>query len=112
MDNVDSQETYPSRSHCVTVESTSKSLSKSERYAEEYDAADVAHILRTSHSTFEASEERRNGLGDESLACAPFETEDEWELAKFLLKHVTQMAVDKFLKLNIVSGQIAPRVRN
>jgi len=102
---MDNSQTHPSQSHHVTVESTSTS----ERYAEDYNAADVAHILRTSQTTFEAFNEHQNRLGEEPYA--PFENEDEWELAKFLIKKVSQTAADYFLKLPIVSGQRALRVQ-
>jgi hypothetical protein len=106
---------HPSQSQCVTVTvetSTSERhfVDTSERrYAEEYNAADVAHILRTSQTTFEAFNEHQNRLGEEPYA--PFENEDEWELAKFLIKKVSQTAADYFLKLPIVSGQRALRVQ-
>jgi hypothetical protein len=81
------------------------SLGASERYAEDYNAADMAHTLRTSQTTFETFKEHQNGLG--KGPCAPFEDEDEWQLAKFLVQEVSQTATDKFLKLSIVSGQMA-----
>jgi hypothetical protein len=33
----------------------------------------------------------------------PFKDEAEWELAKWLIKHVGHTAADEFLKLSIVS---------
>jgi hypothetical protein len=34
---------------------------------------------------------------------APFKDMEEWERAQFLIKELTQTAVDKYLKLPIVS---------
>jgi hypothetical protein len=94
------QETHPSQSHRVTVEDSTP-----ERYAEDYDVAEVAHILRKSQTTFEAYKEYRHGLGEGPWA--PFDDEKDWQLARFLIKEVSQTTADKFLKLPIVSG---PRV--
>jgi hypothetical protein len=69
------------------------------RFAEDY-PANVAHILRKSRTAFDTQKE--GGSGENPWA--PFNDEDEWELARFLLKEVSQTAADKFLKLPIVSG--------
>ena len=34
---------------------------------------------------------------------APFQDEDEWELAQYLMKNLGQMKIDEFLKLSSVS---------
>ncbi|KIK10788.1 hypothetical protein PISMIDRAFT_80119, partial [Pisolithus microcarpus 441] len=33
---------------------------------------------------------------------APFRSEGEWELARFLMKNIGQNKMDEFLKLNII----------
>jgi hypothetical protein len=73
------------------------------RYAENYNAADVAHVLRKSLSPFQALKEDQNRLGEDPWA--PFKSESDWGLAAFLIKEVSQTATDKYLKLPIVSGQ-------
>lgn len=73
----------------------------SERYAEDYNTADVAHILRKTQTAFEILKESQNGLGEKPWA--PFKDKDEWELAQFLITEVSQTATDKYLKLPIVS---------
>ena len=73
----------------------------SERYAEDYNTADVAHILRKSQTAFEILKESQNGLGEKPWV--PFKDKDEWELAQFLITEVSQTATDKYLKLPIVS---------
>jgi len=51
-------------------------------------------------------EDRHNsGLG--RTPYTPFENEDEWELAQFLIKEVSQTAANKYLKLKIVSGGLS-----
>jgi hypothetical protein len=73
------------------------------RYAEDYNPADVAHILRKTQTAFETLEEIQNNAGFSENPWAPFEDEAEWELARFLMKEVSQTAADKYLKLPIVS---------
>lgn len=84
-----------------------------ERYAEDYNPLHVARILRKSQTAFEIMKDE--GLGE--TPWSPFSDEDEWELAQFLIKEVSQTAADKFLKLRIVSrglfrthGQIAAKL--
>ncbi len=73
------------------------------RYAEDYAPANVAHILRELKSAFTTLKEEQNNAGLGEQPWAPFEAEGEWELAQFLIKEVSQMAVNKYLKLPIVS---------
>jgi hypothetical protein len=77
------------------------------RYAEDYDPADVARILRKSQSAFEMTKEGQNNAGLEEEPWAPFDDEDEWKLAEFLIKEVSQTATNKYLKLPIVSGGLS-----
>ena len=89
---------HQSQSHSVTV----GEVDKPERYAEDY-PADVSCILRKSQTVFKALKDTfdQNGV----TPWAPFKDEAEWELARFLIKEVSQTATDKFLKLSIVSGR-------
>jgi hypothetical protein len=73
------------------------------RYAEDYNPANVAHILREAKSTFSTLKEEQNNAGLAEKPWAPFDDEGEWELAQFLIKEVSQMAANKYLKLSIVS---------
>jgi hypothetical protein len=79
------------------------------RYAEEYIPVDVAHILRKSRTAFETLKEDQNYAGLGETPWAPFKDEDEWQLARFLIKEVSQTAANKYLKLSIVSGGILRR---
>jgi hypothetical protein len=74
------------------------------RYAEDYNPENVAHILRKSLSDFETLKDDQNKAGLAEKPWAPFEDEGEWELARFLIKEVSQTATNKYLKLPIVSG--------
>ncbi|KAJ6552943.1 hypothetical protein B0H19DRAFT_1210996 [Mycena capillaripes] len=38
----------------------------------------------------------------------PFQDDDEWQLAKWLIKHVGHTATEEFLKLSIISGRAKP----
>ena len=77
------------------------------RYAEDYNPAGVAHILRKSQTIFEVLKEVQSNarLGDNPWA--PFKDEEEWELAIFLVKEVSQTGANKYLKLKIVSGGLS-----
>jgi hypothetical protein len=74
------------------------------RYGMDYDAEDVAHSLGEPQTVFERLREEQIAAGLTSKLWAPFEDEEEWDLAQFLVKEVSQTAADKFLKLAIVSG--------
>jgi hypothetical protein len=73
------------------------------RYGEDYDINNVATTFGKSQTAFEKhrAEQIQEGLGEKPWA--PFEDEEEWELAQFLMKELTQTAIDKFSKLPIVS---------
>ncbi|KIK10845.1 hypothetical protein PISMIDRAFT_44635, partial [Pisolithus microcarpus 441] len=49
---------------------------------------------------FESWEEAE-ALDDDSM-WAPFRDEEEWELARFLMKNIGQNKTDEFLKLGMV----------
>jgi len=72
------------------------------RYAEEYPRR-VADILGMGKTEFEEVREEQIEMGFENNPCAPFEDKDEWELARWLMKQVSQTATEEFLKLPIVS---------
>lgn len=55
----------------------------------------------TGQSDFEKLREQQKESGED--LCAPFKSQDEWELAEWLLRHVGHNATDDFLKLPIVS---------
>jgi Plavaka transposase len=99
---------YISSEHMVVNNNTSQTPEVEDedipgRYAEDYNPADVAHILRKTQTAFETLEEFQNNAGLGENPWAPFEDEEEWELARFLIKEVSQKAADKYLKLPIVS---------
>jgi len=77
------------------------------RYAEDYNPAGVAQILRRSQTTFEALKEVQSNAGLGDNPWAPFKDEEEWELALFLIKEVSQTGANKYLKLKIVSGGLS-----
>jgi hypothetical protein len=78
------------------------------RYAEDYNQEHVAHVLRKSQSAFETLKEDQKNAGLAEKPWAPFEDEGEWELARFLVKEVSQTAANKYLKLAIVSAVLSP----
>lgn len=45
--------------------------------------------------------------GEEEHEWGPFKNQEEWDLARWLAKHVGQGAIDKFLKLEFVSSFFA-----
>ncbi|KAI6101513.1 hypothetical protein EDD16DRAFT_1696818 [Pisolithus croceorrhizus] len=60
----------------------------------------AAKILGAQNTLFESMEAVETAK-KESM-WAPFRTEGEWELARFLMKNIGQTKMDEFLKLNIV----------
>lgn len=91
------------QSHRDTVEDNTR------RYAENYNAADAAHVLRKSPNPFQAYRADQKRLGEEPWA--PFKTKGDWELAVFLIRELSQTATDKYLKLPIVSRQRSHTVK-
>ncbi|KAJ6572677.1 hypothetical protein B0H10DRAFT_2444294 [Mycena sp. CBHHK59/15] len=57
-------------------------------------------------TTFEKIHDEEILKGAEVLG--PFKEEDEWELAKWLIKHVGHTAADEFLKLRIITERARP----
>ncbi|KIK13944.1 hypothetical protein PISMIDRAFT_17641 [Pisolithus microcarpus 441] len=68
--------------------------SREGRFAEKFDGI-VAKILGSRDTVFESMEAVEN-------MWAPFHSEGEWELARFLMKNIGQTRIDEFLKLDIV----------
>ncbi|KAI6037388.1 hypothetical protein BKA83DRAFT_4120872 [Pisolithus microcarpus] len=68
-------------------------------FVEQYTGA-AAHILGSWPTVFEDMENAENTSGGSQWA--PFQNEEEWELAHFLMKNVGQMKIDDFLKLSLV----------
>ncbi|KIK11688.1 hypothetical protein PISMIDRAFT_122289, partial [Pisolithus microcarpus 441] len=60
-------------------------------------AANILGAQKTSFELMEAVE-----TTEKESMWAPFHTEGEWDLARFLMKNVGQTKMDEFLKLNIV----------
>ncbi|KAI6017981.1 hypothetical protein BKA83DRAFT_4058579 [Pisolithus microcarpus] len=60
-------------------------------------AANILGARKTSFELMEAVE-----TTEKESMWAPFHTEGEWDLARFLMKNVGQTKMDEFLKLNIV----------
>lgn len=73
------------------------------RWVEDYPTP-VAEVIATAKTMFEEWEENQKLTG--SGRWAPFENEEEWEIAQWLMKHVGQGAIDEYLKLNIVSSPL------
>ncbi|PSR76367.1 hypothetical protein PHLCEN_2v8507 [Hermanssonia centrifuga] len=58
-------------------------------------------------------EEREMAAGEETSAFAPFESQDEWELARWLMTSgLSQAEIDKYLKLEITRKRSALSFKN
>ncbi|KAI6017785.1 hypothetical protein BKA83DRAFT_17150 [Pisolithus microcarpus] len=68
-------------------------------FVKQYTGA-AAHILGSWPTVFEDMENAENTSGGSQWA--PFQNEEEWELARFLMKNVGQMKINDFLKLSLV----------
>ncbi|KIK13304.1 hypothetical protein PISMIDRAFT_18070 [Pisolithus microcarpus 441] len=68
--------------------------SREGRFAKKFDGI-AAKILGSRDTVFESMEAVEN-------MWAPFHSEGEWELARFLMKNIGQTRIDEFLKLDIV----------
>ncbi|KAI6010391.1 hypothetical protein BKA83DRAFT_4068620 [Pisolithus microcarpus] len=64
----------------------------------------AAKILGSRKTLFESWEEAE-ALDDDSM-WAPFRDEEEWELARFLMKNIGQNKTDEFLKLGMVRSGV------
>ncbi|GLB43865.1 putative zn-finger domain-containing protein [Lyophyllum shimeji] len=85
----------------VHVEEVEDKDASGVRYVEPYPRP-VAEPLRKGKTAFETLLETQVAEGKE--AWAPFESEEEWELATWLAKNVEQKSIDEYLRL--------PTVRN
>jgi hypothetical protein len=72
------------------------------RYAEDFKT--IAHTFGAGCTAFERLREEQVSAGSANEPWTPFKDMEEWELAQFLTKELTQTAIDKYLKLPIVSG--------
>jgi len=72
----------------------------SERFTEQY-AGVAATILDKRQMVFESLEAA--GLEEGESKWTPFRDEDEWDLARFLMKNLGQKKIDELLKLSHVS---------
>ncbi|KAF8881119.1 hypothetical protein BD779DRAFT_1675607 [Infundibulicybe gibba] len=66
----------------------------------------VGETFGNSPTTFEVIRDDQILNGDEVLG--PFKNEDEWQLAKWLIKNVGHGQADEFLKLPIIQQRVAP----
>lgn len=83
----------------TTVEDVPEDEEQARRYVENYPGV-VATIIRYDDTLFETwCKLRTKAKVDE---WAPFKDEEEWELFRWLIKHVGQNRIDEFLKLSIV----------
>ncbi|KAI5995121.1 hypothetical protein EDD15DRAFT_2387675 [Pisolithus albus] len=90
----------PSRQASVEDEFEDKSaLAKGGRFVAQYTEL-AAQILGSQPTVFEDMEKAENASG--CSQWAPFHNEEEWELARFLMKNVGQTKIDDFLKLSLV----------
>lgn len=62
----------------------------------------VASTIRVEKTQFEKWSETQNEKGESPWA--PFEDQEEWDLAQWLIKTVGQKSIDEYLKLPIVSS--------
>ena len=69
------------------------------RWAQEFNGA--AEEFGEGKTIFEQMHERQEAMCEPPVA--PFVDEDEWDLARWLMKNVTQTATDEFLKMKGVS---------
>jgi hypothetical protein len=77
---------------------------KPPRYRRSYPSL-VAQTLGVGKTPFEKLKEEQVALGESEWA--PFASQEEWDLAQWLMKNVGQNSLDEFLKLPIVSSQCA-----
>jgi hypothetical protein len=62
----------------------------------------VADVIGDGQTEFERIRAQQASSGSPDNLWAPFQDEEEWGLAEWLIKETTQQARDKFLKLPIV----------
>ena len=85
--------------HRTRVEDVPEEEEVARRYVEDYPGI-VAEIIKKEKTLFEQWLEAREHLRVDEWA--PFEDEEEWELFRWLIKHVGQNNIDEFLKLAVV----------
>jgi hypothetical protein len=73
------------------------------RWVQEFDGA--AEELGEGKTLFEEIHERQEAMCESPMAL--FADEDEWELARWLMKNVTQTATEEFLKMKGVCHSLA-----
>ncbi|TFY56691.1 hypothetical protein EVJ58_g7482 [Rhodofomes roseus] len=81
------------------VEDVPEDEEDARRYVENYPGV-VASIIREDNTLFETWCATRAAA--EVDEWAPFKDQDEWELFRWLIKHVGQNNIDEFLKLSII----------
>jgi hypothetical protein len=64
----------------------------------------VADVIGDGQTEFERIRAQQASSNSPDNLWAPFQDEEEWSLAEWLIKETTQQARDKFLKLPIVSA--------
>ena len=74
---------------------------KSPQYCRSYPGL-VAQTLGIRKTPFEKLQEAQAALGESEWAL--FASQEEWDLAQWLMKSVRQNSIDEFLKLPIVSS--------
>ena len=84
------------------IEDAEASMPPTGRFTEQL--ADItAKILGSAKTVFERLEEEE--LAKEETEWAPFQDEEEWEVAKFLMKNLGQKKMDEFLDLPLVCDE-------
>lgn len=73
------------------------------RYAMEFNEHAAAEVLGEAKTSFQVMKDIQDASGQGMYA--PFADREEWELAEWLISNANQGAMDKFLKLSIVSRQ-------
>ena len=76
------------------------------RWVQEFEGA-AAEVLAEGKTLFDELREQQEAMCEPPLA--PFADEEEWELAQWLMKNVTQTATDQFLKSKGVSCSLVLR---
>lgn len=92
-------------SHRARVEEVPEPVPTSQRFVESFPASKLAGAsFGESQTIFEAIRDDQILRGAEILG--PFKTDEEWQLAKWLIKNVGHNATEQFLKLAVVSVQL------
>ena len=92
----------PPRMHSVEMEEVEDvdDPRKQTRYKVQYPGR-AAEVLGKGKTQFELWQVEQDSRGESKWA--PFESQDEWDLAQWLMKNVGQKSIDEYLKLPIVS---------